>query len=100
MLIVSTVWVKAVRLHKPRRIAAAGGKQKYHSGSLWDSNTGDMDISEGRADAKVHRGIKAQHLFDRADDAIGIAAQPCQRIGIAQQSKHAVSNQVNGSLVA
>ena len=95
-----TVWVKVVRLYEARRVAAARGKQKDHSGALWDGNIGYIDISEGRADAKVHRGIKAQHLFDRADDAVGIAAQPCQRVGISQQCKHTVRNQVNGGLVA
>jgi hypothetical protein len=94
VLIVYTVWVKAVRIRKPSRIAVARSQQEHHGRALWDCNTGYIDIGEGCASAKLHRGIIALHLFDCPDDHIRVATQPCENIGMTQQRKHAIGDQV------
>ena len=65
-----------------------------------DINTGYIDIREGSTNTKVHWRIKAQYFFDRTDYAIGIASQFRQRFRMTEQSKHAISDRVNGSLVS
>src|SRR5215831_20966453 len=99
MLIVCTVGVKAVRIRKAGRIADARTEQEHHGRALWYGDTGYIDIGERCAGAKLHRRIIALHLFDSADDHIRIASQPCENFGMTQQRKHAIGDQVNGSLV-
>ena len=98
MLIVCTVGIKAVRIRKAGRIADARAEQEHHGRALWDGDTGDIDIAEGCAVAKLHRRIIALHLFDCADHHIRVPTSLYENIGMTQQSKHAIGDQVNGSL--
>src|SRR5215469_2812753 len=98
MLIVCTVWVKAVRIRKASWIAAARGQQEHHGRALWDGDTGYVDICKSCAGAKLHRRIIALHLFDCADDHFMVPTQSYENIRMTQQRKHAIGDQVNGSL--
>jgi len=95
MLVVGTFGIEPVRVWEARRVVAPGGKQEHHGRALWDGHSGNRDIGQGGARTELHRWIVAQHLLDQRDHEVGVAPQPLEDVGVAQQGEHAVGDQVD-----
>src|SRR5215469_4401011 len=100
MLIFCTVRVKAVGIRKASRITTARGEQEHQGRTLWDVDTSYIDIGESCTRDIAYWRLIAQHLLDcAAYHIIRVKAQLCESTrGMTQQSKHAISDQVNCSL--
>src|SRR5215813_1839321 len=89
----SKIRVKAVGIRKASRITTARGEQEHHVRTLWDGDTSYIDIGESCTSDIVYWRLIAQHLLDcAAYHIIRVVAQPCENVGMTQQSKHAISD--------
>jgi hypothetical protein len=97
--VVGAAQVEAVGVGELGGVAVGRPDEGHHHRARRDRAPTERHVLAGDARRALDLPIEAQQLLHRGADQRGIAAQPPEPIGMAQQGERAVADQVDGGLV-
>ena len=92
--------VEAVGVLEDGRVAVGRAEQQPQLGPLGHRHPVDLHVLQHPALEHLQGGVVAQQLVDRPGQQAGLAAEPGQLVGVAEQLPPADAGEVHGGLVA